>query len=232
MLYAQKKSSSYAPSGACYATVHDVTVSEGVPQLGAGTAVSRDALMALFRGLDPQRTEVASLTPTRVLTQGSRWMVWYCPPSCRRVWFRTTDGIGEKSAEVPLPGLVFAVTPSGWYVFALKSGRRPGASTRLYQSPFYNVWKGGKICTGSTPTPQGDARRDPAAWERAFFESEFSHSNMGNAPLVTYKGGTVAFWKALLRGKKFKTFPKEVLIDGGKTLGQFLAELNRSLQDE
>ncbi len=232
MLYAQKKASSYAPSTACYATVHDVTVREGVPQLGAGMAVSRDGLMALFRGLDPQRTEVASLTPTRVLTQGSRWMVWYCAPSKRRVWFRTSDGIGEQNAEVPLPGLVFAVGPLGWHVFALKSGRRPGASTRLFQVPFYNVWQGGKICTGSTRTPQGDARRDPAAWERAFFESEFTHSNIHNAPLVSYKGGAVAFWKALLRGKKFETFPKDVLIDGGMTLGQFISELNRGLQDE
>lgn len=232
VLYAQKKGSSYGPSAACYATVHDVTVSEGIPQLGAGMAVSRDGLMTLFRGLDPQRTEVASLTPTRVLTQGSRWMVWYCAPSKRRVWFKTNDGIGERTAEVPLPGLVFAVSPTGWYVFALKSGRRPGASTRLLQVPFYNVWKRGKICTGSTRMPQGDARRDPAAWERAFFESAFTHSNIHDGPLVAYKGGAVAFWKALLRGKKFDTFPTEVLVDGGMTLGQFLAELNRSLQNE
>lgn len=231
VLYEKTRAYAHSHSDVSYATVHDVTVSDGVPQLGAGVAVARDGLMALFRGLDPQRMEVASLTPTRVLTQGSRWMVWYCPPGVRRVWFNAKD-IGEVNAEVHLPGLVFALAPNGWYVFALKSVRRPGASTKLFQSPFYNVWKDCKICTGSMSQPQGAARRDTAAWERAFFESYFSHSNIHDGPLVKYRGGGAGFWKAMLGGKKFKTFPTEVLVDNGMTLGKLLADINRSLSHE
>lgn len=230
VLYDEARQSVYARrSSAVFATVHGMTVVDGVPQLGAGAAVAREGLMALFSGLDPQRNEMAKLTSTRVLTQGAQWMVWYSPASKRRVWFNASD-VGQKSAEVPLPPLLFAVSPLGWHVFAMKTGRRPGASTQLYQAPFYNVWKDGKLCVGSTPKPQGDARWDPAAWEKAFFESNFTHSNVHGEPLVHYRGGAAAFWKALLRGKKFQTFPKEVLVERKLTVGQLLAQINGSLR--
>lgn len=233
VLYEPVSARGYAAGvqSAVYATVHDVTVQNGLPQLGRGVAVAKDGLMALFRGLDPERMEVAKITPTRVLTQGSRWMVWYCPPGRRRVWFKA-KGLGERSGEVPLPGLLFAIGPDAWYVFALKSGRRPGQSTKLYQSPFYNVWADGRICTGSMQQPTEAARHDPQAWEKAFFESYFSHPNIHQGPLVRYRGGGTAFWKAMLDGKKFEKFPADVLVDNGMTVEKLLRAINRSLHRE
>lgn len=156
-------------------------------------------------------------------------MVWYMPPSRRRVWFKA-DTIGETSAEVPLPGLVFSVSPGGWRVFALRGARRPGASTKLYQAPFFNVSSTGVICVGSSQTPKGDARFDPAAWEQAFFESYFSHPNVHGSSLVHYKGGAYPFWQAMLKGKKWReSFPKEVLVERSMTLGRLIAQINQEL---
>ena len=59
-----------------------------------------------------------------------------------------------------------------------------------------------------------------AAWQQAFFQSEFTHPGSGGR-LTTRRGGTAALWKSLA-GKK--RFPLSTLI-GLEPLEQYLKRL-------
>jgi hypothetical protein len=57
-----------------------------------------------------------------------------------------------------------------------------------------------------------------ADWERGFYESEFTHSNVGR--LTRHPGGFEALWQGL--ADKRKPFPRESLILLPETLAQFV----------
>jgi hypothetical protein len=59
-----------------------------------------------------------------------------------------------------------------------------------------------------------------AAWQQAFFQSEFTHPG-GAGRLTKRKGGTVALWKSVA-GKK--RFPRCTLIEA-ESLGEYLRKL-------
>lgn len=209
-----------------YCSVHAVSEDDaGALNIEAGTPATVQGLQDLFDGLNPEKSDRPQFIESNILSRGARWLVWWAKPSVRRVWFQA-DKIGEKSAEVPNPGLVFAVTPAGVSVFALKGKGRPRPGTRLYQAPYYNVWEGGKLCVGSARVPEGALRDDPAAWERMFFESKFTHPNVHTkGGLIAHRRGPVSFWKEMLAGKH-ASFPTDLLVDCGMTLEQMLARLN------
>lgn len=216
-------------SSKSFASVHDVTEDEhGDLCVEAGVPASVKGLRTLFATLEPGKFERPSLQGVEILSSGAEWLVWWFRPQARRVWFDARQ-IGQKCAIVPQPGLVFSVSPLGWQVFALATPSRPRSRTKLYQAPYYNVWSGGKICEGSAHVPKGDERKDPEAWEKAFFESRFTHPNVHEKDrLVKYRGGPVRFWQHMLSGK-FEAFPKEVLVPTKLTLGDHLDAIGRAL---
>ena len=59
-----------------------------------------------------------------------------------------------------------------------------------------------------------------SAWERGFYESAFTHANVGR--LTRYKGGFEGLWSRLT-GKR-RLFPLETLILIPETLAQFVRE--------
>jgi hypothetical protein len=58
------------------------------------------------------------------------------------------------------------------------------------------------------------------AWERGFYESAFTHANVGR--LTRHKGGFDGLWGGLTR--KRGLFPLETLIVLPETLAQFVRE--------
>jgi PRTRC genetic system protein B len=120
----------------------------------------------------------------------------------------------------PQPPLVFKVAGKELWVRALPSDERPGAETRLNTAPYFNCSDDGRVCQGSMRSPEVGTSLDAiAVWEKAFFQSRFTHA-YGSARLTSHPGGFVGLWKDLagVRG----TFPSERLTDARETLQQFV----------
>jgi len=212
-----------------YASVHDVEVdSSGELSIEAGVPATVDGLRKMFDSLDPSRSARPVFLEPNVLSQGPGWLVWWMRPQTRRVWFESKE-IQVDTAEVPHPGLVFSVTSRQWRVFAVKGKSRPRPGTKLYQAPYWNVWKTGGICVGSSQTPSAGVQADPADWEESFFSSRFSHPNIHEQNLlVKYRGGSAKFWNAMLKGK-FKAFPLDTLVPTELTVRDVLAQIGRDV---
>jgi PRTRC genetic system protein B len=211
-----------------YASIHDVEIVKNRPTLGAGVPITTQALGSMMEELKPTARLKLSFLSENVLASSDDALVWWVPPSSRSLFFKCEELGGKVVAEVPLPGLVFAVTESEWYVYAVKGNGRPTPSTPLFQSPFFNVWEGGRICTGNVSVPDRVSPDSIAQWEASFFKSWFTHSNVhAPARLVNYKGGEYAFWRDLLAGKK--KFPERVLVescadrDGPSTVSELIS---------
>lgn len=201
-----------------FATVHDVTV-KGVkqPVIQPGVLATKDGLMAALRALLPESQRGTGLLPETVLATGVDHMVWWVKPAQREVWFSCKEIGGERHAPVPNPGLVMVACKAGWHVFAVKGKDRPTPETKLYQVPYFNVWRGGKICTGTARTPKGADRKKPTAWEDAFFGSFFTHPNIHAPEKLIAKGSAFKFWMDMLDGR-YQRFPEGMLVDAGQTL--------------
>lgn len=203
----------YGSGSAAHATIHDVAEVEGRAVIQPGKAARTNTSLALAHAL--ARTAPPGYIPPELLYEDPERMVWWVAAEKRRITFRN-DALGApvRSEIVPHPALVFAAGGSQrWAVWALARNRRPDPATRLYRSPYFNVWADGVICTGNVELPPF-ARRDAiAAWNRAFFDSAFTHPNLGpkEGNLVNYKGGGFAFWRAVLDGE-FDRFPTKVLV--------------------
>jgi PRTRC genetic system protein B len=215
----------YAGEGrkAACATVHDVAVAEnGRAMLLAGVAATVQSVAEIAKLLTRQ-AKTGCYLPANILMVGIDSLIWWIPPARRRVFFKSEKLGGERSAEVPNPGIVFRVSgDSEWSVFAVKGHDRPTPETPLFLAPYFNVWSNGKICTGNVTVPPCSTAETIAAWERAFFDSSFTHPNV-HAPekLVEHRGGAYGFWEKMLEGN-YKRFPERVLVETGKRLSDLL----------
>lgn len=205
-----------------FATVHEIGHRKEGPVILPGTLATKDGLAEALRALLPPESRGTGLIPATLLASGVGYMVWWIPPSIRQLWFKAEELGGEKTAVMPLPGLVMATTPSQWMVFAVKGKSRPKPETKLYQAPFFNVWAGGKICTGTARVPDEGSRHKPEKWETAFFESYFTHPNIHHSNRLV-KGGAYDFWRDMLDGKYAK-FPESMLVDAKLTLDRMYTQ--------
>lgn len=215
-----------------YATLHDIDRGKGGTRIGAGIPATTEAC-AGFIQLLADRAAFSGFIAPQILYIGPGTVAWWRPPAATRVWFNTKKPaagdqtavhIGERTAVTPHPGLVFALAAGEWYVAAVKGSARPDADTQLHVAPYFNVWKGGHICEGNVRRPRKVTPETIAAFERAFFESRFTHPNMQR--LVKFKGGAGAFWTAMLDGE-FKTFPERVLLPSETTLANWLKKMEK-----
>ena len=95
------------------------------------------------------------------------------------------------------------------YVRVLSTSRRPGPDTKVAAAPYWNVDGDGAVCAGTMRTPKSLTVASIAAWQQAFFQSEFTHPG-GAGRLTKRRGGTTALWRSLV-GKK--RFPQSTLIE-------------------
>jgi PRTRC genetic system protein B len=208
------------PNSEVYATIHAIERNRrGGPHLAAGTPATVEGCTAFVREL-ADRAAFAGFMSPNILYVGPRVTAWWRAPAPARVWFETERApedvggrahlkIGKRSAITPHPGLVFILANETWHVYAVLGAARPCPDTRLYRSPYFNVWDGGDICEGNIERPKQVTPETIARFERAFFDSRFTHPN--TARLVNFKGGAGPFWTALLDAR-WKTFPEKHLV--------------------
>lgn len=180
-------------------------------EIGAGRNLTREQLADILRGLSGQSL-VRSIPPAHVLFADSSRVLWYRPAARRPIFFST----GKKDFDQAMrnqqalyPALLFMSVPSNLYVWALGSDQRPEASSPLYRAPFLNIYDGGHMCAGTTKLPL-EVNTDVALFEKAFFETTFTHSNVDRRELSAHRKGHDGMWLELI-DPKIETFPEKWL---------------------
>jgi len=137
------------------------------------------------------------------------------------MFFRQGSELASFTGKLfPHPALLFVVRDGALFVRALPTNERPQARTKLSAAPYWNIDADGAVCAGTMRTPKSLTVESIAAWQQAFFQSEFTHPG-GAGRLTKRKGGTTALWKSLA-GKK--TFPRSTLIET-EPLQEYLRKL-------
>lgn len=209
----------YRDRQSSFITRHDVqTQKSGPPTLGPAQPLTLAFVESLMRSLGGGVQ--AEVLPENVLAKGDRLIVWWTPEQRRQMFFENAEG---KMAD--LNGHIFSQPPLVWKVSngelsirALTSNKRPEATTTLSVAPFWNLSDDGRVCTGTMRRPESATATSIPDWERGFYESAFTHANVGR--LTRYKGGFEGLWTSL-KGKR-RRFPSETLIQLPQTLEQFV----------
>ena len=211
--------------GDIYATSHQVVQDAsplGRPVIGAGVPLSKGSL-AKFAEAVSTATAFSGFLPENLLFSSPNLIAWWTPAQVRATWFKKA-GVGEISGHGPAahPALVFVATPTDWFVFALRDSARPAPTTRLYHAPHFNVWTGGRICTGNVDLPPTFGAEVVDRYETAFFRSHFTHPNRSDA--VKYKGGMQKLWQDQLAEPNPEAM-RRALVDSKETLQAAIARI-------
>jgi PRTRC genetic system protein B len=204
-----------------FATVHEPKNSPdgGPPYLDAGEPLNIEFMKELARGLG--RTVPREILPANVLVRTPDMLVWWAKQQ-RRVMFYSdaSDGRTLNGKVFPQPPLVFKVCGSELSVRALAENHRPAAETPLMVAPYWNCDRhDGRVCQGSMRVP-GKLRLEAIkGWEKAFFESEFTHAALG-AELTTHPEGFLGLWRDLAGSAE--QFSAEFLVKSQQSLRSFV----------
>jgi PRTRC genetic system protein B len=212
----------YRESHASFITRHDVTASKDAPPtLGPAQPLTVAFIESLIRSLGGSIQ--AEVLPANILAKTDRMVAWWTASGRHRMFYENSEG---KASE--LNGLVFPQPPLVWRVSngelnirALGENKRPESSTKLAVAPFWNLSDDGRVCTGTMRRPESASVAAISAWERGFYESAFTHANVGR--LTRHAGGFEGLWTGLA-GKR-KRFPLDSLIHLSQTLVQFVRGL-------
>jgi PRTRC genetic system protein B len=209
----------YRESRRSFITWHAVTTQkQGPPLLGPAqpltTAFVEDLAESLSGGTK------AEVLPENVLAKTDRMIAWWTPRRVRRMFFENTEGKAQQlnGKLFPQPPLVWKVAHGELKIRALLESRRPKVQTVLAVAPFWNLSDDGAVCLGSMHCPESASAGSIEAWERGFYESAFTHANVGR--LTRHEGGHDVLW-AELKGKR-RSFPTNALIRLPQTLSQFI----------
>jgi PRTRC genetic system protein B len=209
----------YQGRGTSFVTRHEVTCSEKAPPvLGPAQALTVTFLDSLVRSVGGNiKAEILS---ENVIAKGDRMISWWTPARRRVMFFRNSEGKAKhlNGKVFPQPPLVWHVEEGHLRIRALTENKRPTADTKLAVAPFWNLSHNGAVCTGSMRRPESASVAAIASWEQGFYESNFTHSNVGR--LTRHKGGFDGLWSAL--ANKRTPFPKASLIVLPEKLQQFI----------
>ena len=149
-------------------------------------------------------------------------MAWWTPASVRPMFFAAHDPDAHKlnGQRFFQPPLVWKVRDRDLWIRALRENRRPAAGTPLMIAPYWNVdGETGWTCQGSMRSPDDPSVNAIPLWERAFFQSEFTH-HTGTRRLTTHSGGFLGLWSSLIGGRR--KFPAKYLTTANETLREFV----------
>jgi PRTRC genetic system protein B len=214
-----------SPKSRHYVSVHGVMHIPGqAPKLGAGSPITRAALSDMFSSLKVE-VGVKGWISDRVLYVGDGMLAWWLAAGVRTLFVK-----GLAAGMAAHPPLVFAVIGSQWYVWALKDNERPNPHTQLMNAPYFNVYKNGDICVGNVKLPATLAPETTGEFERAFFESRFTHAS--HTDLINYyQGGIAALQRDLLKGVH-AAFDPAWLSPAGIALGDALRMTSKESDDD
>jgi PRTRC genetic system protein B len=211
----------YSDGRELFATVHEPQDSPdgGPPYLDSGEPITIDFLKYLAKGLG--RNIPREILPGNVLVRTPDMLAWWTKAQ-RRVMFYadSSDGRALNGKVCPQPALVFKVCGSELSVRALAENRRPTGETLLMVAPYWNCDRhGGRVCQGSMRAPEKLCPAAMKEWEKAFFESEFTHAALG-AQLTSHPEGFLGLWRDLA-GSQME-FPPKFLIESRESLQSFV----------
>jgi PRTRC genetic system protein B len=209
----------YRDRQSSFITRHDVTAhKDAPPSLGPAQPLTVAFIDSMVRSLSG--SIVADVLPANILAKADRMIVWWTPAQRRQMFYENSEGrAAELNGRVfPQPPLVWRVSNGELNIRALTGNARPGASTKLAVAPYWNLSDDGRVCTGTMRRPDSASVGAIQAWERGFYESAFTHANVGR--LTRHEGGFDGMWSSLT-GKRQK-FPLETLIVLPQTLTQFV----------
>ncbi len=165
----------------CAATINPVQIApQRAPQLLPGRLLGAAELVEVL-----QRLSAAPLArqvlPERLLYFDSAVMLWWLPACQRPLHFNTKEVKQVSGKPVCHPPLLFKAEPGALFVFALEQNHRPTDATPLFVAPYFNLYRDGKMCRGNVALPEALSPdvEEFACWEKAFFETYFTHSNDG-----------------------------------------------------
>ena len=202
-----------------FITRHQVTLRKNAaPTLGPAQPLTIGFLESLVRSLGGGTK--AEVLPENVLAKSDRMIAWWTPSCHRQMFYENAEGKAAKlnGRMFPQPALVWRVSNLGLKIRALAVNRRPTAETTLAVAPYWNLSDDGRVCTGSMRCPDSASVSSIPAWERAFYESAFTHANVGR--LTRHSGGFEGLWTDL--ADKRKAFPVKTLIHLPQRLDQFV----------
>lgn len=209
----------YRANRRSFITRHEVTAHiQGPPVLGPAQPLTAAFVEDLAESLSGGA--VAEFLPENVLAKSDRMIAWWTPPRMRRMFFENAEGKAQQlnGKLLPQPPLVWRVAQGDLKIRALCDNRRPNALTKLAVAPFWNLSDDGRVCLGSMRCPESVSATSIEAWEQGFYESAFTHANVGR--LTRHEGGHDALWAEL--AVKRRLFPTDALIRLPETLTQFI----------
>ena len=218
----------YGHFGDTFITHHEVTQDDRAqrPALGPAKPLTTEFVHSLVQALGG-RVQVEFL-PENVIARTERLISWWTRRQKRQMFFGTTQGDmgGINGAIFPQPALVWLAMDRSLSVRALKEDRRPRADTKLCVAPYWNLYETGNVCLGSMRAPDNSTVASIPQWEQSFYESEFTHGNIGR--LTRHPGGFEGLWMELAGKKKF---PVGSLIELPETVEEFLCGKRRGHDD-
>jgi PRTRC genetic system protein B len=207
-------------SGKFFVTRHDVINGNDKqpPALGPAQALTSTFLKHLAEGFG-RMNEVAVL-PENIVANGDQLLAWWTPAAKRLMFFKeSNDHLAHLNGRMfPHPALLFVAYRHSLHVRALQENRRPTAETPLFVAPYWNVSDDGVICQGSMRSPDNNDVASHEIWQRAFFESAFTHANTRR--ITDHPDGFEGLWKELADSEE--PFPSQLLIPTKETLESYL----------
>lgn len=210
-------------AGNTFVTHHPVVTRGGKqPELGPGKLLTTEFIQAILHALGTNLP--IEYLPDHILARTDRALAWWTPAQQRPMFFGGTQrNLSRLSGRIfPQPALVWKAVDRSLTMRALKESQRPRPDTKLAVAPYWNVYDTGEVCLGSMRAPKVSTVDSIAQWEQSFYESEFTHGNIGRA--TRHPGGFEGLWKEL-KGKD--DFPVDTLIDLPETIEEFLTGKGR-----
>lgn len=213
--------------GEALATVHHVAPGgDGRNKISPGELLSAETLVNLLQTVKTEVAQTRQVLPAHVLWQDAAVMVWYREARRAPIYFSTSEAAFNKALNaqtVAHPALLFKATAGQLSIYALQSDAqghldRPGNETPLCFAPYFNLYDGGDMCRGNAPYPKTLDVSTIEQWERAFFDTLFTHANY-RTKFLNHPGGHAGLWRAMLSAEHF---PASHLVPNGLILGKVL----------
>jgi PRTRC genetic system protein B len=205
-----------------FITWHEVRRSgtDGASFLSEAQELTTDFVHHLAQGLG---TDVPTeIFPENILARTAEIMVWWTPAKARTMFFapHDKDAYQLNGQRFFQPPLVWKVNGRELWVRALRENRRPAPDSPLMIAPYWNVdGETGSTCQGSMRSPEYPGVNAMPLWERAFFQSEFTHQT-GTRRLTTHPRGFLGLWSSLAGGERKS--PLKYLTPAKETLQEFV----------
>lgn len=206
-------------------TTHAVHETDERFVIGAGRVLGMEERRLVLEILSKSAREfTTAFLPKEVVSYGSTQLAWCVPGKVRMMHFQV--GSRRISINVPWPTLLLRARSHELSMVALSGRRRPTQRTPVYHAPLMNINCTGRMCAGNTKLPNGIELRERAGYEKALFDTYFTHASH-NETLQLPKLTTVSnhhhmrFWRSLAEANT-ETFPSSALVPMGKTLDEWL----------